>query len=420
MSDRARGRPLQIERRRRPLGWKALGLSPLLRPEQRASHHQSTICLDAVRRVAVMRLDGVGDYVLFTPVLRELRRSLPQISDLALVTTPAVAELARRSPYVDTVIEVSVGSGVRTPGTSSKSQALRQLWAFEGSRRSVRAFDPDLAIVPRWDVDTYHASLLAWLSGAPRRLGFCDHRLSDLGPRRRPYDIFMTTAMKPGGEKHEVLRNLGMLRNIGVDPMSLELELSTSIADSAFAAATLARIGFDAGGMLVALGIGARDPKRRWSPNGFRAVARWLVDTYRARVVVIGAPAEGRLGSFIAKGMGSSVVSLVGRCTIPETAALLAKCSLFVGNDSGPMHLAAAGKSAVVELSCHPRDGAPLHPNDPARFGPWGVPHRVARPDAPLAPCVDSCSSTQSHCIALVTVSRVQQAVEDLVGPCRT
>ena len=82
---------------------------------------------------------------------------------------------------------------------------------------------------------------------------------------------------------------------------------------------------------------------------------------------------------------------------------------------AGPMHLAAAVGTPVVEISCHPLHGSVVHHNSPKRFGPFGVPHIVLQPEKPLPPCSDGCTATQAHCILNVSVMHVRKAVEKFI-----
>jgi heptosyltransferase-2 len=79
------------------------------------------------------------------------------------------------------------------------------------------------------------------------------------------------------------------------------------------------------------------------------------------------------------------------------------------------MHIAAAAGTPVVEISCHPNGGDPLHPNSPERFGPWQVPHRILRPEHARDGCVTSCRAPVAHCIENVQVDVVIEAIESLL-----
>jgi len=80
------------------------------------------------------------------------------------------------------------------------------------------------------------------------------------------------------------------------------------------------------------------------------------------------------------------------------------------------MHLAAAERVPVIEISCHPLNGSPLHPNSPRRFSPWRVPHRVIQPRKAIAFCSNGCTSAQAHCILDITVEQMKEAVVALLS----
>ena len=130
-------------------------------------------------------------------------------------------------------------------------------------------------------------------------------------------------------------------------------------------------------------------------------------------MVVVGGPGDEGWGEELRR-IGDDVIDLTNRTTVRETAAVLARCSLFCGSDSGPMHLAAAVGVPIVEVSCHPVSGDDLHPNSPKRFGPWGVPNRVVQPETPMDDCVAGCRFKVPHCILNVRVESVIAAIESL------
>jgi heptosyltransferase-2 len=133
---------------------------------------------------------------------------------------------------------------------------------------------------------------------------------------------------------------------------------------------------------------------------------------------VVGGPGDMAAGAKIAEGAEHRVVDLTGRTSLRQTAAVVGRCRVFLGNDSGPMHLAAAAGVPVVELSAYPFQGPNTHPSSPARFRPWRVPSVVLQPAAPLAPCpLDGCRSVRAHCITQIKTVEAEAAVLRLL--CR-
>lgn len=109
--------------------------------------------------------------------------------------------------------------------------------------------------------------------------------------------------------------------------------------------------------------------------------------------------------------MATRLIDIVGKSTLRQTGAVLKRCHLYVGNDAGPMHLAAAASLSVIEISCHPLGGSPFHSNSPSRFRPWGVPHVVLQPEEASHPCSVACSVGSPHCILNISVEQVKDAV---------
>jgi heptosyltransferase-2 len=170
------------------------------------------------------------------------------------------------------------------------------------------------------------------------------------------------------------------------------------------------------GTRLIAFGPGAGEPRRRWPVTSFIEVGAALERTAEGRIVVVGGGEDRRLGQTLRRALGGGVIDVTGRMTLRQAAALLKRCALYVGNDSGPMHIAAAFGVPIVEISCHPATGSPAHPNSPVRFGPWKVPHVVLQPPGSEA-CVEACAATEAHCILAIGVEAVSAAVRSLAGP---
>lgn len=374
--------------------------------------------LECTSRVLIIRLDGIGDYVLFTAFLRELRHALSTSAKICLVTTPEVLALARHNPHVDDVVSVRFGIG-KLDHQSGVLDAAGQVWEFLRCRRALRSFQPELAIVPRWDVDSFHPSLLAWLSGAPRRVGFGKRTSSGSVPQHQGSKTLLSLLVPPTGPpQHEVVKSLSLLTVLGATPRSSHLEINICHEDDDWATALLAENSPARLAPLIALGIGARHAKRRWPVEHFVKLGRWLVESHGAHLVVVGGVDDVLPAAEIKSRLGQNhVLAITGAASLGQTAALLKRCSLFVGNDSAPMHLAAAVDVPVIELSCHPKTGDDFHPNSPIRFGPWGVAHMVLCPDEAQAPCKRSCSAEFAHCIRQVGTTEVAEAASILLTP---
>jgi ADP-heptose:LPS heptosyltransferase len=378
--------------------WLLMTVRRFLSPDRR-SH------LGKVESILVIRLDAIGDVLLTGPFLRELRRGYPR-ARITLVVAPRVLNLVETCPYVDRALTHHV-----PPATRWWHPLSRRLIALSFARRELWPELYDMAVVPRWGEDHYEATILARLSGAPDRIGYAAR---SKGPQREHGrdDRFLTRVVDDRSVKHEVQRNVDLLSEMGVPASSPEHRLEVWLTDEDRSLAKRIVTSSNAA-KLVALGPGAGSPKRMWPIERMEEVGRWLADG-GARLVVVGGPGDEGLGEHLSRRIGDEVIDLTNRATIRETAAVLAQCSLFCGNDSGPMHLAAAVGVPIVEISCHPLLGDELYPNSPNRFGPWGVPCRVAQPDMPKEGCAVGCRVPSPHCILNVRVDSVIAAIESL------
>ncbi len=357
-----------------------------------------------VKSVLVVRLDEIGDVVLTSPFLRELRRNLPR-AWITLLVRPATRDLVELCPYVNEVL-------VHEPVDWRHLRAIQAAWRTVRLARShlwKRGYD--LAIAPRWDVDSQFGSMVVFLSGARQRLGYSEKVSDEKSRLNAGLERLLTHAVESGTLKHEVERNLDLIASIGGTVEEDRLELWCGQPDELFADRILAEHGVHDGDLLIAVAPGAGHPKRRWPVGGFAEVGAWVAIHWGGSLVVIGSQDDAQLGRELELRLGRNVINAAGRTSLREAGALLKRCRLFVGNDAGPMHLAAAAGLPVIEVSCHPLGGLPEHPNSPERFGPWRVPQIILRPAKPLDSCAQACNSRVAHCIQAVSTAQVKDAV---------
>jgi heptosyltransferase-2 len=364
----------------------------------------SSIELSKIKRVLVIRLDGIGDVVMTTPFLRELKRNLPN-AHITLLVSSRVYNLVEFCPYVN---EVLVYDGHFIQG---RWRQARRCWnAFKFGHQKLRKQKFDLAVFPRWDADYYHGAVLAYSSNARWRIGYSKN--STL--RKRTFNPHIgrlfTHVIDDDTAKHEVEHNLDLLRCLGGVVQEEHLELWPSPDDEAFAEQLLNSHGVKCDDLLIALGPAARAGRRRWPAANFVQLGCWLRRQYQACLVVVGGRGEEDVGQELELKADSYVVNIVGKTTLRQTCAILKCCDLFIGNDAGPMHLAAAANVPVVEISCHPELGYPADANSPIRFRPWGVRHIILQPKKAVNPCTQACTAIYPHCITAVTVERAKNA----------
>ncbi|MEO8259743.1 MAG: glycosyltransferase family 9 protein [Acidobacteriota bacterium] len=356
------------------------------------------VSLDEIGSILIVRNDGLGDNILTAPLLRAIRDRF-SAAKIGLLTTPLASGLYGCCPYVDAVYVQD------RPLHGQPLLRLADVWMMAG--RLFRDARFDLAILPRWDQDADGGVLMAVMSGAPERVGYSTCVNPDEHPRNRGLDRYLTWRLVDGSVKHEVLRTLEPARRLGDAHFDDRLELWPAAEDQEWARAFGPDHAVPAGGRIVVLGIGAAVAKRVWPHDRVIEMARRIAATAPTTFLIVGGPADGAAGDTIAAVPGLHAINLCGGPSLNQLAALLQAADVYIGNDTGMMHLAAAASLPCVVISCHPLGASPGHANSPERFHPWGVPFRYARPHPVDRACRGGCQSAAAHCILNVSVDEV-------------
>jgi lipopolysaccharide heptosyltransferase II len=284
--------------------------------------------------------------------------------------------------------------------------------ALKFAKKHLRHKQFDLAVLPRRDIDQAHGAFLAYFSGAPLRIGYSD--ITTLGPKPpyfRNVGRLLTHVLDSQTLKHEVENGLELIHYIGGKVQSDHMEIWLSPEDESFAEQILKSHDIQTNELLIAFALGAAHQKRIWPLSNFITIGSWLEEEYNAHILVVGGQGEEWMANELRNQLKGVVIDTVGQTTLRQATAILKRCHLYVGNDSGLMHLAAAAGISVTEIFCHPKDGLPSHPNSPMRFGPWGAPHRILQPQKAIPSCSDACMAQEAHCICSVTVEQVKEAI---------
>ncbi|MDQ1083250.1 ADP-heptose:LPS heptosyltransferase [Microbacterium proteolyticum] len=363
------------------------------------------------RRIVVLRSDEIGDTTTSLALFAAIREHWPQAT-VHFVLKPGPATMFHATSTVDRVIEwVPV-----TEGSALKRQILT-------ARQAVRRFGLrgyDLAILPRWDFDDTPIRYLALASRARSVVGFApvpDREPVWFGPQ----DQLLTDVISRGttprltvGQLQRVAEYLGLPWREHRLPA-----IGQGLFDSADlrAATEKAALG-DAPGLVIGLGIGARDAKRQWPVGDLAEVMRRLAAERPIAVQILGGGVDtDRAQQLVAllRDHGIPAADLAGSLSLSESAAAISRCDLFIGNDSGLQHISSSLEVPTVVVTCHPATGSPWSDNAPERFGPWSARSALLQPARPAEGCSDECISREAHCIRAVRPDEVTEAVEGLL-----
>ena len=340
---------------------------------------------DSVRRILVRGPNWIGDAVMSEPALAAVRRIFPR-AEIVLLLKPVVAELLQGHPAVDRLL-IYEDRG-RHAGLAGKWNLAREL----------RRERFDLAILFQ---NAFEAALLAFLAGIPSRYGYAtDGRgwlLTD--PVARPDRETLV---------HQVQYYLGMLTPLGGPGPPRPPRLSLGAREEAEVNRSLAGVGIGESDFLLGLNPGSTyGGAKRWLPERFAETAdRLLQEQARkggraVRAVIVGARGEEGLAQTIADRMRVKPIVLSGRTSIRQLMAVIKRCNLFMTNDTGPMHVAAAFGVPVVAI---------FGPTDFRTTAPFGNEHAVVRHPVECAPCLLRECPIDHRCMTRVSVDRVYDA----------
>jgi heptosyltransferase-1 len=291
-------------------------------------------------RFLIVRLSAIGDVIQALPLACALRDHFPEAWIGWAVEGPA-GTLLEGHPAIDDVVRLRRG-WLKSP---------RGVWRL---RQRLRALHPDVAFEAQ---GLLKAAILARLSGARRRIGFGR-------PWGRELTPWLNTEVVDTGDAHVVERNLQLLRPLGITSPRVRFDLPEQEADRRAAEALLQAMQID--GAFAVVNPGAGWPSKLWPADRFAAVAEYLGRQRQLPALVVWAgPAERRLAEAIAAAAPASA-RLAPETTLGELAALARRARLFIGSDTGPLHLAAATGTPCVGL---------YGPWPAQRHGPFGPQH---------------------------------------------
>jgi heptosyltransferase II len=350
---------------------------------------------EETRSVLAIRLDLLGDLVFTLPAIEALKDAAPR-SRLTVLVLPYTAALLKGHPDIDRVIAVDVNRW-RRPSA----------WLWGGAWREVRRAVGELRSEPYDLCVSFYGRVgaaAALLSGARYLVGYASEGYLGSFDRGVP-------GRRYARRRHESEYCLDLVRALGISAAARPPRLHVRQDAVRRVDKLLADAGIAQAEKLVVLHPGALNMEaKRWLPERWAAVADALQTGSGRRVVLVGSPSEAGLAAEVECRMATPVVNLAGGTSLEEFVALLSRARLFLGGDSGPLHVASA--LGVPSVSVY-------GPTDATFTGPLHPSARVVRAPCECSPCyhpaaLAACPHGDVACMARVSVDEVLRAVEDL------
>lgn len=326
----------------------------------------------ASEKILLIRLSSLGDVVLTTPAIRAVRNHFPE-AYIAMLVAKQSADVLRENPHLNEII--TFDRLAKDKDTGEMLRVIRHL----RERKLTVAIDLQRK---------FRTELLMYFSGAAERVG---------------QGRFCTVRVQEQGNKHATAHYFDLLHAVGIPAGDQRLELFLAESERTDATRRLDIAGVNETALKVGLFPGAGWKLREWMPERFAAIGDRLVAQFNANVLVFGGQKEAELVQTVVDLMDAPAIPFAGNLQIRQLAAYIEQCDLFLTNDTGPMHIAAAVQTPTVSL---------FGPGNHIRFQPLGTMHQTIRHAVSCSPCkqfTDKCKD--NICMKGIAVDAVWQSI---------
>ena len=351
-------------------------------------------------KILINALSGIGDALMFTPALKLIRKAMPEATIDALVMFKGVKDMYGRNPDLNNVIHFD----------------FMKKGAFESLRFVLKLRSKYDASVNVYPSNRKEYNIINFLLGANERAGvrYLRKDFVNLG--------WLNNVSVPENDlQHNVITNIKLCEkllgvNLGDSP---DLSFPLSDDDNKFASDYLTQFGIEEDETVVGFHPGSatlkNHMKRRWEPEKFAELGRKLIKKKNARVLLFGGPEELELKSNIVRMMESDSAVAVETQNLPQSAAVMKRCNVFISNDSSLMHISSAMKLNVIAI---------LGPTNQHYIHPWHTDHKIVRLNLDCSPCfiysprplICFRDDVKFKCVKELTVDMVFEAAESFLG----
>jgi lipopolysaccharide heptosyltransferase II len=333
-----------------------------------------------MKRILIIEPNWLGDILFTTPSIRAVRRSKPS-AFIAVMAHPRCKEMLEDNPHIDKLILFDE--------RTSHRGLLEKLFFIS----SLRKLKFDTAIC-------FHRStsktLMAYLAGTSRRVGYYTKKRSWL---------LTDSLIQKRDIVHRVEYFMNLVKSIGINESGSDYEFIIPKAAMSDAETILKNSGVHKGEDFFIINPGGNWPPKRWPKRNYSMLCEKLHDIYNYKILITGSIEDIGLASDIVSNKGSYLVSICGKTSLKQLAAIMGKAKIVVANDSGPMHIAVSQKTPTIAI---------FGPTSPSITGPYGngkytTLHKCL--DC-IVPCYERCYS--HRCMSAVSVADVLAAVKEM------
>lgn len=341
-----------------------------------------------LKRILIRSTNWIGDAIMTTPAIRTLRQNYPD-AEITLLALPWVSDVFAASPRIDKIFVYE---------KKGRHQGLRGKWQLAAELRK-KHFDAAILLQ-----NAFEAALITTLAKIPTRGGYT----TDGRGLLLTHGVHKDPAI---GEKHQVYYYQEMLAGLGLTPGENSLELFLSSDDEASARQGLDTLFSRQGrGPVIGLNPGAAyGPAKRWPAEKFAQLAAQLIEQSHALILIFGTKADQAAAATILAAVPEPerILDITGKTTLAAAMAYIDCCDVFVSNDSGLMHVAAALQTPTIAI---------FGSTDHIATGPFSDKARIIRKPLDCSPCMKThCPKHHFQCMEQIQPQEVFSAVQRLL-----
>lgn len=365
------------------------------------SNRVSALPMNLSSILVIQLYDTVGDVVVTSPLIRELAHNFPEAKITVAISARGVVGLLDKNPYISDLVTVNIDC---RKWLRPLLLPWRHLWV---ARTVLKQRHFDVAIIPRYFVDSSYSTFLAYFSEIPCRVGYTEQTSKRKSVLNSGWDELLTIVLPPHNDlANEVISNLNVLSAFSAAAKDSRTEVWITSEDRQFASAAVDHLGQK---RVCLSPTSGHSILKQWGTDRFAELGERLVRCH-CDIVLVGSPQDKLLATSIEQKLNGVCLNLVGKTSIREMAAVMSRCHVYVGNDAGPGHVASAMGIPTVSIfgsSCY------------HRFAPWGNHNQVITIDLACNPCntghhVDRCERciySSPKCLEAITVEEVSATV---------
>lgn len=343
------------------------------------------------KNILLIRLSSLGDVLHGTPVAKTLRAHFPA-AKISWIVGEKSQEILQGNPYLDKII---VWQREKWEEELRKGVLRKSYASFHLLEEQLKEDQYDLTIDMHGLLLT---GLISWRSGAPMRIGFA--RAKEGSP------FFYTHKVKSPTQMQIVHHYLQLLQPLGLQKGCPQMVMPVAADHHRFADNLLRSHGIKEEDMVLAISPFTSWATKCWPAAYFAALVNFLQDDLQAKVILLGAPDDLPLLAKIVAGSSRPVINLAGKVNLKELAAVMQKSHLFIGGDTGPLHIAAAVGTPTLSL---------FGPTNPHIYAPVGENHAVIVSDVACRYCHKR-ACENFICMESIGLEEVYRAVRKMLN----